>query len=38
VDDLTVKWLMGHSTKADITSHYTHETIAVLAAALQKIA
>lgn len=38
VDDLTIKWLMGHSTKADITSHYTHETIAILAAALQKIA
>lgn len=38
VDNLTTKWLMGHSTKSDITAHYTHETIAVLAAAMQKIA
>ena len=38
VDELTTKWLMGHSTKSDITAHYTHETIAVLAAAMQKIA
>lgn len=29
-DPLATKWLLGHSTKADITSHYTHETIAVL--------
>lgn len=26
-DPLVVKWLMGHSTKSDITAHYTHETI-----------
>lgn len=38
VDELTVKWLMGHSTRSDITAHYTHETIAVLRAAVQKIA
>lgn len=38
VDELTVKWLMGHSTRANITSHYTHKTISVLVAAIQKIA
>lgn len=26
-DPLTTKWLLGHSTNADITAHYTHETI-----------
>lgn len=30
VDPITVKWLMGHSTKADITAQYTHKTLAVL--------
>ena len=29
-DQLTVKWLLGHSTKSDITAHYTHETVLVL--------
>lgn len=29
-DPLAVKWLMGHSTKSDITAHYTHETIDTL--------
>lgn len=29
-DPLTVKWLMGHSTKSDITAHYTHDTVEVL--------
>lgn len=38
VDELTVKWLMGHSTRNDITAHYTHETIAVLRDAVRKIA
>lgn len=38
VDELTIKWLMGHSTRSDITAHYTHETISVLRAAVQKIA
>lgn len=33
-DPLTVKWLLGHSTKADITAHYTHDTIDVLKAAI----
>ncbi len=38
VDELTIKWLMGHSTRNDITAHYTHETIAVLCAAIRKVA
>lgn len=38
VDTLTVKWLIGHSTEADITAHYTHETIAVLREAIQLLA
>lgn len=38
VDELTIKWLMGHSTRSDITAHYTHETIAVLRAAVRKVA
>ena len=29
-DPLATKWLLGHSTKSDITAHYTHETINVL--------
>lgn len=29
-DMLTMKWLLGHSTKSDITSHYTHESISTL--------
>lgn len=33
-DPLTVKWLLGHSTKADITAHYTHDTIGVLREAI----
>ncbi len=37
-DPLTVKWLMGHSTKSDITAHYTHETIGVLKEAIGKLA
>lgn len=37
-DPLTVKWLLGHSTRSDITAHYTHETIPVLAAAIQLLA
>lgn len=38
VDELTIKWLMGHSTRNDITAHYTHETIAVLRDAVLKVA
>ena len=37
-DPLAVKWLMGHSTKADITAHYTHSTVAVLREAVGKLA
>ena len=37
-DPLTVKWLLGHSTKADITAHYTHETIEVLKRAMKLLA
>lgn len=37
-DPLTVKWLMGHSTKNDITARYTHETIAPLVEAIRLLA
>lgn len=37
-DPLTVKWLLGHSTKSDITAHYTHETIETLRAAVERLA
>ena len=37
-DPLTVKWLLGHSTKSDITAHYTHETISVLKSAIELLA
>lgn len=37
-DPLTVKWLMGHSTKSDITAHYTHDTIEVLKDAILLLA
>lgn len=37
-DPLTVKWLLGHSTKSDITAHYTHETIGVLKEAIGLLA
>lgn len=33
-DPITVKWLMGHSTRTDITAHYTHQSVSVLRAAL----
>lgn len=33
-DALVVKWLMGHSTKSDITAHYTHETMRELQEAI----
>ncbi len=38
VDPLTVKWLLGHSTKSDITAHYTHETIGELVDAVNLLA
>ena len=37
-DQLTVKWLLGHSTKADITEHYTHGTIRSLKEAILLLA
>lgn len=37
-DALTIKWLLGHSTKFDITSHYTHETIDALRGAIVLLA
>lgn len=37
-DPLTVKWLMGHSTKSDITAHYTHDTIDILKEAILLLA
>lgn len=37
-DPLTVKWLMGHSTKSDITAHYTHDTIEALKEAVLLLA
>ena len=33
-DSLTVKWLLGHSTSADITAHYTHATLEHLRATI----
>lgn len=38
VDELSRKWLLGHSTKQDTTAQYTHETIAVLAREIQRLA
>lgn len=37
-DPLTVKWLLGHSTKSDITAHYTHETMLALKTAVGLLA
>lgn len=37
VDELTQKWLMGHSTDKDITHHYTKSTIEQLVAAVNKL-
>lgn len=38
VDELTIKWLMGHSAKKDVTAGYTHPTLDVLKPAIQKLA
>lgn len=38
VDELTCKWLMGHSTAKDVTQGYTHKSLDVLQKAVQKIA
>lgn len=37
-DPITTKWLLGHSTSADITAHYTHQTITVLQEAIRLLA
>lgn len=37
-DPITVKWLLGHSTKADITAHYTHESMSALWDAVKRLA
>lgn len=37
-DPLTTKWLLGHSTKGDVTARYTHKTIEVLKRELLKLA
>lgn len=37
-DPITVKWLLGHSTKSDITAHYTHETMTALWDAIRLLA
>lgn len=38
VEMLTIKWLMGHSTRQDITAHYTHSKIDLLQAAVLRLA
>lgn len=38
VDELTAKWLLGHSTENDITHHYTHATINLLRDGILKLA
>lgn len=38
VDKLTRQWLLGHSTKKDTTDGYTHASLEVLTAAIQKLA
>lgn len=37
-DEISRKWLLGHSTKNDITAHYTHETFDVLSKAIRLLA
>lgn len=37
-DPLAIKWLMGHSTRNDITAHYTHGTIQTLRTAILLLA
>jgi len=37
-DPMTAKWLLGHSTSADITAHYTHQTVEVLREAIGLLA
>lgn len=37
-DPMTTKWLLGHSTSADITAHYTHQTVEILQEAILLLA
>ena len=37
-DPLTTKWLLGHSTRNDVTAGYTHKTLDVLKRELLKLA
>lgn len=37
-DPLTTKWLLGHSTKGDVTARYTHDTLPVLTDAILLLA
>lgn len=37
VDELTCKWLLGHSTSSDVTATYTHAKIEVLRAAVLRL-
>lgn len=37
-DPLVTKWLLGHSTKDDITAHYTHQSIGLLVEAVGLLA
>lgn len=37
-DPMTTKWLLGHSTSADITAHYTHQTVEILQEAIRLLA
>ena len=37
-DPMTAKWLLGHSTSADITAHYTHQTVGILQEAIRLLA
>lgn len=38
VDSLTTKWLLGHSTKGDVTAGYTHKELSVLVDAVRRLA
>lgn len=38
VEALTIKWLLGHSTKGDVTAGYTHKNISILKKAVGKLA
>lgn len=37
-DPLSVKWLLGHSTKGDVTARYTHDSLPVLVDAIGLLA